>query len=661
MRNFITMLIMIIIILVLGWFVWNFARPSKPDVIEPDPTMEEIKVPPEVKKALEDFKAQHKNATVRWNRLTGTPKMMYNFAAGPYPGSAEDQGNMFLSEWTTLFLLKADLTDLILIKSEPGLITKPLGKEQGETQKSILHYLYYQQQYEKSEVYGAQIILYLTSEGKVVTVHNSYFPDIKIENTYDIGMKDALAAAEKALKGEEKYGKHSEAKVVIFPKSGKFFYAWDVRLKGWQLMIDAKNKKVLLKQKRIMEQAIGRGLVYPENCVVTPSRQWSNLTALDRSGNLSGTFYRVDPCSSSDPAAFSSALSYDYDVDDQRFDQVMVYYFLEEARRYLFSLGFNNLYPGGLISPPVVSAYTHCSFKCNAYYDPGAVEFRFGRGGTVGGCDSDFSCNSPAHDGNIIIHEYVHFAIDEVSGIDYSGQGAAIHEGTADYFSSSYFDNPCCGECFDKDHSCHRDLTNLLHYPEDMKGECHDDGRIWGGALWDVREMVGENWIDEVIFAGLQGLPFSPTFIDYAHNIYLNAYIKTQDVYDLSNFIGAFLAVLIQNGIHDAFCTRGIIVPYGDFVAQTKSVSNHWWGETKTWDIYVPSGCTITGWGCGNTRDYPSDKWRGYDEVITKWKNVESHQVTVYSDHIQIRVELEGAIGPINNGEFKATYYVYYE
>ncbi len=661
MRKFIAFLILIILILVLAWFIWNFARPTPPDVVQPEPAMEEIEIPPEVKAALSDFKTQHKNATVRWNRITGTPKMIYNFEAGPYPGSVEDQGNKFLSEWTKLFQLKPRLSDLILVKSEPGLITKPVGEEQRKVERPVLHYLYYNQRFERFEVYGAQLILYLTNQGKVVTVHNNYFPDIKLKNSYEIRQKDALAAAENALKGEEKYGQHSEATLVIFPKSGNFYYAWDVRLKGWQLMIDAEDKKVLLKQKRIMEQATGTGMVYTENCDTTPTRQWRNLTELDGTGNLTGTFYRVDPCSSSDSAAFNAGLSYNYNVDDQRFDQVMVYYFLEEARRYLFGLGFNNLYPGGTTSPPVRTAYTNCSFKCNAFYDPDSIEFRFGRGGNLSGCGYDINCNSSAHDGNVIIHEYGHFAIDQVSGIDYSNQGAAIHEGTSDYFSSSYSDNPCMGECFDKDHSCSRDLTNTLHYPEDMEGESHADGRIWGGALWDAREMVGENWIDDVIFAGLQGLPFHPTFTDYAHNIYLNSLVKAQDVFDLSNFIEAFLAGLIQLGIHDAFCSRGIVVPYGDYVTQTKSVSNCWWGETKDWDIYVPSGHTVTGWGCGNTRDYPSDRWQGYDEVIMKWKNVDSHQVTVHNNRIHIRVKLEWAFACANKGEFQATYYVYYE
>ena len=33
-----------------------------------------------------------------------------------------------------------------------------------------------------------------------------------------------------------------------------------------------------------------------------------------------------------------------------------------------------------------------------------------------------------------------------------------------------------------------RHLVNNLHYPEDIQGEVHADGKIWGAVLW-ISEM----------------------------------------------------------------------------------------------------------------------------------------------------------------------------
>jgi hypothetical protein len=41
-----------------------------------------------------------------------------------------------------------------------------------------------------------------------------------------------------------------------------------------------------------------------------------------------------------------------------------------------------------------------------------------------------------------------------------------------------------------------------LHYPEDLVGRVHADGRIWSRALWDIRNAIGNVRADTVILEG---------------------------------------------------------------------------------------------------------------------------------------------------------------
>lgn len=46
---------------------------------------------------------------------------------------------------------------------------------------------------------------------------------------------------------------------------------------------------------------------------------------------------------------------------------------------------------------------------------------------------------------------------------------------------------------------CLRRLDTNLHYPDDLDGEVHDDGRIWSRAQWDIRLAIGNVKADTII------------------------------------------------------------------------------------------------------------------------------------------------------------------
>ena len=67
------------------------------------------------------------------------------------------------------------------------------------------------------------------------------------------------------------------------------------------------------------------------------------LTDLDGSGYLKGTWANVR--SNTGPAAYSSNGTYFYDRHDDRFEQVMSYFWGTETQKYLQSLGFGTELP----------------------------------------------------------------------------------------------------------------------------------------------------------------------------------------------------------------------------------------------------------------------------------------------------------------------------
>jgi hypothetical protein len=92
-----------------------------------------------------------------------------------------------------------------------------------------------------------------------------------------------------------------------------------------------------------------------------------------------------------------------------------------------------------------------------------------------------------------------------------------MDEGQADYFACSVTNDPKIGEwaVAKTGRDCLRNLENNLHYPEDISGEVHDDGKIWGAALWDIRKTIGKTAADKLIYKSFYYLKAGdPKFID---------------------------------------------------------------------------------------------------------------------------------------------------
>jgi zinc metalloprotease ZmpB len=215
------------------------------------------------------------------------------------------------------------------------------------------------------------------------------------------------------------------------------------------------------------------------------------LRNLDGSGHLSGKY--ADVTTSTGTPAYSTTNTFRFTRDQDQFEQVMAYFWVNQAQEYLQSLGFR---PGGPLRPILarpVSLKIDQYGGDNSFFTDKQHRLRFGKGGV-----------DDAEDAEVIDHEYGH-AIheDQVTGFGASLDGGSIGEAFGDYFavsvglaadaqygwpraaeaacpmdwdSTSYTAAPHCIRRFD---------TGLT--VATREGEVHADGQIWSQALWEIR------------------------------------------------------------------------------------------------------------------------------------------------------------------------------
>jgi zinc metalloprotease ZmpB len=228
------------------------------------------------------------------------------------------------------------------------------------------------------------------------------------------------------------------------------------------------------------------------------------LTNLDGSGFLIGNWAQV--VSETGDRAYSPSNEFRYHRDDDRFEQVMAYYWITEAQEYIQNLGF------GTSRRPVNMKSQRVRINQwgldNSFATTHKDELRFGKGGV-----------DDAEDAEVVLHEYghaIHFSQGFVFGSEEAG---AISEGFGDYWAVTVSNvvaptpDPACVADWDSVSytssvpHCLRRVDRDLHYPADLNGQVHHDGQIWSRALWNIRQAVGNVRADTLILEAQFGFP----------------------------------------------------------------------------------------------------------------------------------------------------------
>jgi hypothetical protein len=229
-----------------------------------------------------------------------------------------------------------------------------------------------------------------------------------------------------------------------------------------------------------------------------PAYHIVTLTDLDGSGTLTGRWAQV--VSETGKPARSSTNTFLYNRHDDQFEQVMAYYSITEAQKYIQGLGF-----GTGKYPPVNMQSQRVRINQLGYdnsfaTDHPRTELRFGKGGV-----------DDAEDAEVILHEYGHAIHFSQSFSFASEEAGAISEGFGDYWAADVSDiiaptpDPECIADWDSVSytstvpHCLRRLDADLQYPDDVSGEVHHDGQLWSQALWTIRGALGHDVADTII------------------------------------------------------------------------------------------------------------------------------------------------------------------
>lgn len=215
------------------------------------------------------------------------------------------------------------------------------------------------------------------------------------------------------------------------------------------------------------------------------------LRNLDGSGYLRGAWVNVRS-TTGDPA-YSPTNTFSYLRDDDRFEQVMAYFWVNQAQEYLQSLGFGSTLPA--VNAESQDVRIDQYGQDNSYSWDKHDYIRLGKGGV-----------DDAEDAEVIVHEYGHAVHDaQVAGFGSSLDAGSIGEAFGDYLAVSVgldaarqygwpvrTPEPCVMDWDATSYTstvphCLRRLDTGLVL-EDRKGEVHYDGMIWSGALWDIRQ-----------------------------------------------------------------------------------------------------------------------------------------------------------------------------
>ena len=219
------------------------------------------------------------------------------------------------------------------------------------------------------------------------------------------------------------------------------------------------------------------------------------LRNLDGSGYLVGKWANVR--SNTGPAAYSTSNTFAFTRDDDRFEQVMAYFWANQAQEYLQSLGF------GTTLPPVNAESQDLrvdQYGIDNSYSTDKQDFiRLGKGGV-----------DDAEDGEVIVHEYGHAVHDsQVPGFGSTLDSGSIGEAFGDYLAVTVgldaakqygwpvrAPQPCVADWDSVSYTsavphCLRRLDSGLVL-EDREGEVHFDGMIWSAALWDIRQRYAD-------------------------------------------------------------------------------------------------------------------------------------------------------------------------
>lgn len=292
-----------------------------------------------------------------------------------------------------------------------------------------------------------------------------------------------------------------------------------------------------------------------DSATAVPTSEYATvpLRNLDGSGYLRGAWAVVE--SATGTPAYSTTNTFVYDRHQDQFEQVMGYFWVNQAQEYLQSLGFGTTFPGIVKQPFPVKIDQYGGD--NSYQTDKPFRIRLGKGGV-----------DDAEDAEVIVHEYGHAVhASQVPGFGASLDAGSIGEAFGDYLAvsvglaaSQQYGWPVRAEAacpMDWDATSYTDAPHCIRRFDtgltvaDRRGEVHYDGQIWSQALWEIRQGyvtlgLGTRRWDTTLIASQFGYAPDTSFAAAARQTYELALARD----------GKAAAKLVK----ERFAARGIVV-----------------------------------------------------------------------------------------------------
>ena len=445
----------------------------------------------------------------------GTPKEVWGFRTRKRAGSPKAVAGEFLAANAGLLRLEPDLTGLRFQKRIDS-----LGA----------HHLIFQQVHAGRRVHRAYVTVHMDREGRVFLSKNRAMPApmLPAKAGFKVAREDAIRRALRALprrRGGAGRGTVQDTEAMWFPRGAGLAPAWRVRIarrkpaQEWLIYVNARSGGILSKYDNLAA-ATGRGLVFDPSPVIalgghgallTPKKRPRRpprtayravaLRGLSGNGRLEGAHVTTRP---TDPRrrVRRAGLEFLLESKAKGFEEVMAYYHIDAALRYLERLGYRGR--RAIFRAPV-AVNVNGTPQDNSWYSPWDERLTFGTGAI-----------DDAEDAETILHELGH-AIQDAICPDFgqSEEAAAMGEGFGDYFAASFFaerkpaeyrvsvmswDGLLAGLDEGSEPPCLRRVDEKLTFDDfQERGDEHDNGKIWSATLWDVREALGRRTADTII------------------------------------------------------------------------------------------------------------------------------------------------------------------
>ena len=316
-----------------------------------------------------------------------TPKEIWNFRTPARVGSPEAIARDFVVANAALFKLEEGVSELAVQR-----VIRSLGAT----------HVIFRQIHDRHRVHRGYVTVHMDRSGRVYLAKNRSVPPHLLPGKFeqDIPRDEAVRRARRSLLKRDRASDVRETERLWFPREDELVPAWKVRLtrmsprEEWIVYLSAVNGAILNKYDNLAEAVRGRGHVFDPSPVTAlgdhalllnekkkPRRpppvayREVILEGLDGGGTLAGE--KVTTAPTRDMRVRKPDLQFLLRSHEHGFEEVMVYYHVDSALRYLERLGYNG---ARAIFREPVKANVNGTREDNSWYSPVDRMLTFGTG-----------------------------------------------------------------------------------------------------------------------------------------------------------------------------------------------------------------------------------------------------------------------------------------